>query len=58
MEVRAMPKITAATKNRLNSRGLMYIKAFAHNLFHKICEEHLRPVLRLLPAPVPSQDTA
>jgi hypothetical protein len=36
----ALPKKSARKKFRLNSNGLGAIKALAHNLFHKICEEY------------------
>jgi hypothetical protein len=36
----ALPKKSARKKSRLNSNALGAIKAFAHNLFHKICEEY------------------
>jgi hypothetical protein len=39
MRMVVLPKNTAAKKSRLNSTGLIQIKALAHNLFHKICEE-------------------
>jgi len=36
----ALPKKSARKKSRLNSNALGAINAFAHNLFHKICEEY------------------
>jgi hypothetical protein len=38
-----LPKKSARKKSRLNSNGLGAIKALAHNLFHKICEEYRQP---------------
>jgi hypothetical protein len=49
-----LPKNTAALISPLNSRALIWINVFAHNLFHKICEEPLgQGVERLVASFVP-----